>query len=164
MSESARSGDTYTVERVAVISAPPRRVYQEVADFHRWTSWSPWEELDPQLERRYSGAGAGTGAVYSWKGNRKAGQGTMRITRADEPTLVHIDLRFDRPWKAHNDTWFTFAPEGADGQATRVTWTMTGAKTLLTRVMGLVMPMDRLIGKDFEKGLARLKDVAERRP
>jgi len=152
------AGDKYTVERSTTVEAPPERVYAQVADFHNWTKWSPWEGLDPQMERTYSGAESGPGAVYAWSGNRKAGQGRMEIVEAREPSTVRIDLRFEKPWKAHNETVFTVHPEGA---GTRVTWTMTGKKTLMTKVMGLVMPMDKLLGKDFEKGLTRLKTTAE---
>jgi uncharacterized protein YndB with AHSA1/START domain len=152
------SDDTYTVQRSATIAAAPERVYEQVADFHRWTSWSPWEDVDPQLRRTYSGADAGTGAVYAWSGNRKAGQGRMEIVEATEPSTVRIDLVFEKPFKARNDTAFAIEP---DGNGSRVTWTMTGRKTLMTRVMGLFTSMDKMIGPDFEKGLGRLKATAE---
>jgi hypothetical protein len=152
------AGDTFTVERAATIEAPAERVYEQIVDFHRWRAWSPWEEVDPELRREYLGADAGEGAVYSWSGNRKAGQGRMEITRATVPSQVDIDLRFEKPWKSQNTTTFALAPEG---DATRVTWTMVGPKTLMTRVMGIFTSMDKLVGKDFEKGLDRLKAVAE---
>ncbi len=92
----ATMGDeTYTVQRSATIDAPPARVYDQIVDFHNWTNWSPWEDLDPELQRTYSGAFAGTGAVYRWSGNRKAGQGRMEITDAAEPSRVRIDLVFE---------------------------------------------------------------------
>lgn len=150
--------DTYTVERSTTIDAPPQRVFPEIADFHNWTRWSPWEDIDPALQRSYSGAPSGEGAVYEWSGNRKAGQGRMEIVEVSEPTEVRIDLQFEKPWKARNDTSFQIVPEGS---GSRVTWSMRGKKTLMTKVMGVVMPMDRLLGKDFEKGLARLKTAAE---
>ena len=154
--------DTFTVERSTVVDAPPRRVFEQVADVHRWQAWSPWEGLDPEMRRTYSGAGAGTGAVYEWSGNRKAGAGRMQITRADEPSLVHVDLRFTKPFKSVNDMTMTFVPEGADGSQTRVTWTMVGPQTFMTKVMGIFTSMDKMVGPDFEKGLMQLKDVAER--
>jgi len=153
------SDDTYTVERSARIDAPPARVYEHVADFHRWTSWSPWEDIDPGLRRTYSGAESGTGAVYNWSGNRKAGQGRMEITATQEPERVQIDLDFEKPWKAHNHTEFTIAPEGS---GSRVTWSMTGRNTLMTKVMGIFKSMDTFLGPDFEKGLARLKATTEK--
>jgi len=153
------AGDTYTVERSATIDAPPARVYDQIADFHKWTDWSPWEDVDPELKRTYSGAESGTGAVYAWSGNRKAGQGRMQIADATQPSRVKIDLVFEKPWKARNDTVFTIQPEGS---GSRVTWSMTGKKTLMTKAMGLIKSMDKLLGPDFEKGLARLKATAEK--
>jgi hypothetical protein len=151
--------DTYTVERSATIEAGPERIYEQIADFHNWRNWSPWEGVDPDLQRTYSGARSGTGAVYEWSGNRKAGQGRMEITDATEPSTVRIDLVFEKPWKARNDTLFTIRPEGS---GSRVTWTMTGKKTLMTKVMGVFTSMDKMLGPDFEKGLAQLKATTER--
>jgi hypothetical protein len=153
--------DTYTVERSTMIDAPPSRIYPEIADFHNWTHWSPWEDVDPALARSYSGADSGTGAVYAWSGNRKAGRGRMEITEATEPAKVRIDLVFEKPWKAQNETLFTIEPEDS---ASRVTWTMTGKRTFLTKVMGIFTSMDKLVGPDFEKGLARLRATTEAPP
>jgi hypothetical protein len=145
--------DTYTVERSATMDAPPARVYEEIVDFHKWRNWSPWEEVDPNLQRNYSGPDRGVGATYSWSGNRKAGQGRMEIVEATEPSKVAIDLRFEKPFKAQNPTAFLIEPQGS---GSRVTWTMSGKKTLMTRVMGVFKSMDSFVGPDFEKGLARL--------
>ncbi|MFP5283915.1 MAG: SRPBCC family protein [Actinomycetes bacterium] len=150
--------DTYTVERSALVNAPPARVYGLVADFHEWVRWSPWEDLDPQQERSYSGAESGVGAAYAWRGNRKAGQGRMAITGAKAPERVEIALEFEKPFRSSNTTAFLLQPEG---EATRVTWSMTGPKTPLLKLMGLVRSMDTMVGRDFEKGLARLKTTAE---
>jgi hypothetical protein len=152
------ASSTYTVERSTVVHAAPGRVFAEVEDFHRWPAWSPWEDLDPEVRRTYSGADKGVGAVYSWTGNRKAGEGRMEITRTDEAARVLVDLQFLKPFKSTSVTTFTFAPEG-DG--TRVTWTMAGPQTLSVKVMGLFTSMDKLVGKDFEKGLQRLRTVVE---
>jgi uncharacterized protein YndB with AHSA1/START domain len=152
------AGDTFTVQRSARIDAPPARVYAEIADFRMWTRWSPWEDVDPNLQRTYSGAESGLGAAYNWSGNRTAGQGRMEITEAVEPSLVRIDLLFEKPWKARNDTSFTIRPEGS---GSHVTWSMTGQKTLMTKAMGIFKSMDTFLGPDFEKGLARLKAAAE---
>lgn len=152
------AGDTYTVERSATIDAPPERIYEQIADFHNWTNWSPWEGIDPDLQRTFSGAESGTGAVYDWSGNRKAGQGRMEITEAIAPSQVRIDLVFQKPWKAHNDTLFTIQPEGSGA---RVSWSMTGKKTFMTKVMGIFKSMDAFLGPDFEKGLAQLKATTE---
>ena len=155
---AGNTADTYTVQRSATIAAPPERVYEQIVDFHRWTAWSPWEDVDPELRRDYSGPESGTGATYAWSGNRKAGQGRMTITEATEPSRVRIDLLFEKPFKARNDTDFHIEP---DGTGSRVTWTMTGRKTLMTKLMGIVKSMDSLIGPDFEKGLARLRTATE---
>lgn len=151
-------GDTYTVERSVTIAAPAPRVFEQVADFRNWTSWSPWEDVDPGLERTYSGAASGTGAVYTWSGNRRAGQGRMEIVEAVDPSLVRIDLAFEKPFKARNDTSFTIRREG---DQSHVTWSMSGRRTLLTKVMGIVKSMDDFVGPDFERGLARLKATVE---
>jgi hypothetical protein len=154
----AMADDIYTVERSATIDAPPARVYGEIADFHNWTKWSPWEGLDPALQRTYSGAESGTGAVYRWSGNRKAGQGRMEITDATEGSSVQIDLVFEKPFKARNDTSFIVQPERS---GCRVTWSMSGKKTLMTKAMGIFKSMDKFLGPDFEKGLAQLKATTE---
>lgn len=150
--------DTYTVERSITINASPERVYEQIANFHNWSNWSPWEDVDPELKRTYTGPESGTGAAYGWSGNRKAGQGRMEITQATEATRVQIDLVFEKPWKARNETVFAIRPEGS---GCHVTWTMTGRRTLMTRLMGLFMSMDKMLGSDFEKGLSRLKATTE---
>lgn len=150
--------DTFTVQRETAIAAPPESVYAEIVDFRRWQTWSPWEGMDPNLKRDYTGTRSGKGAVYAWTGNRKVGAGRMEIVEAAEPSRVRIDLQFIKPFKARNDTVFTVA---ADGTGSRVVWTMTGKKTLLTKVMGLFKSMDEFVGKDFERGLAQLKTTAE---
>jgi hypothetical protein len=149
----------YVVERSTTIKAPAGTVYAEIADFHRWRQWSPWEELDPDLERTYSGSDSGTGAVYEWSGNRRAGQGRMEITNTADAENVTISLNFIKPFKSSSTTTFRLTP---DGESTHVTWTMTGPMTLMLRVFGIFKSMDKLIGPDFEKGLDRLKTVAER--
>lgn len=150
--------DTYTVQRSVTIEAPPARIYAQIADFHTWTNWSPWEDLDAALSRTYSGAESGIGAVYVWSGNRRAGQGRMTITDAVEPSKVQIDLVFERPWKTRNDIVFSITPEAS---RSRVTWSMTGKRTLMTKMMGIFTSMDKLLGPDFERGLEQLKAASE---
>ena len=150
--------DTYTVTRSVTIDAQPKAIYDQIASFRNWTNWSPWEQVDPDLKRTYSGSESGVGAVYAWSGNRKAGQGRMEIVGTQEPSRVEIDLVFEKPWKARNDTLFTIEPEGS---GSRVTWSMTGRKTLMTKVIGIFTSMDKMVGKDFEAGLARLKATTE---
>ena len=152
------SNDTYTVERSITIDSPPAEIYPLVVDFRRWIEWSPWEGLDPELHRTYSGSESGAGASYGWSGNRKAGQGQMTILEAVEPSLITVDLRFDKPFKARNDMSFDIQEQGS-GSA--VHWKMSGKKTLMTKVMGIFKSMDALVGPDFEKGLGQLKALVE---
>ena len=147
------SGATYTVERSAVIAAPPAKVYAALIDFHDWVNWSPWEELDPDLQRTYSGSPTGVGSAYAWTGNRKAGEGRMTITEASEPANVTIALEFLKPFKSSNTTTFDLRPEG---EGTNVTWRMVGPRTFMIKVMGIFKSMDSMVGKDFENGLERL--------
>ena len=152
----AGSGE-FEVERETNISASRAAVYALLSDFHRWREWSPWEDLDPELSRTYSGPDAGAGAVYEWSGNRKAGAGRMEITDAVEPSKVQIALQFLKPFKSSNTTTFELVERDGD---THVTWRMVGPKTFMTRVMGIFTSMDKVVGKDFEKGLDRLKVAA----
>lgn len=145
--------DTYTVSREADIAATPDRIRPALVDFKQWRHWSPWEDLDPALERTYAGADSGVGATYRWKGNRKAGEGRMEITKVS-PEEVVVALDFVKPFKSSTTTTFSLRPN-RDG-STLVTWTLVGPKTFATRVMGLFTSMDKLVGKDFEKGLVRL--------
>ena len=153
----AKPGE-FLVQRRTTIAAPAEAVYPLIDDFHRWIEWSPWEGIDPKLDRAYSGAESGVGAIYEWGGNRKAGAGQMEITSADPPREVVIALTFHRPFKSSSTARFTLTPTDA---GTEVVWAMAGPKTLMTRVMGVFMSMDKMIGPDFEKGLSQLAAAAE---
>ena len=148
----------FEVVRSTTVDAPPERVHALIDDLHRWREWSPWEDIDPALQREYSGAESGVGARYAWEGNRKAGKGSMEIV-GSTPGRVDLRLIFEKPWKADNAVDFTLAPSG-DG-ATEVTWRMSGTNKGLAALFGKVFNMERLVGKDFEKGLARMKSAAE---
>jgi len=147
----------FEVTRETTIPASRAAVNALLVDFHRWREWSPWEDIDPALSRTYSGPDAGVGAVYEWVGNRKAGAGRMEITDAVEPSKVQIALQFLKPFKSQSTTTFDLVERDGD---TNVTWRMVGPKTFMTRFMGVFMSMDKMVGKDFEKGLARLRDAA----
>lgn len=138
------------------IAADPATVRALIVDFRQWTRWSPWEALDPELKRSYSGAEQGVGARYAWEGNKKVGTGSMEIVRATDEE-IEIDLQFLKPFKARNTTVFqvTGNPKG-----TRVVWAMTGERNVLMALAGRLF-FDKAIGKDFDKGLARLKAAAE---
>lgn len=147
----------FEVVREATMTASRAAVYGLLVDFHKWREWSPWEDIDPALSRTYSGPDAGVGAVYEWVGNRKAGAGRMEITDAVEPSKVQIALQFIKPFKSSNTTTFELVERDGD---THVTWRMVGPKTFMVRFMGVFMSMDKMVGKDFEKGLDRLRAAA----
>lgn len=150
---------TFRIERSVLIAAPADRIYPLVSDFHQWAAWSPFEKLDPNMKKTFSGAESGLGAVYAWSGEGHAGEGRMAITEATAPSKVRLKLDFTKPFEANNMTEFTLAPEG--GQ-TRVTWAMSGPNTFLGKVMSVFVSMDAMLGKDFEAGLAAMKAIAEK--
>jgi uncharacterized protein YndB with AHSA1/START domain len=156
---AATRPDTFSVQRSLDIKAPPDKLFALITDLRGWTAWSPYEKRDPAMKRSYSGAPAGNGAAYAWDGNRNVGAGRMEITDLQAPSKVVIALDFLRPFKAQNTAEFTLRPQG---DATNVTWKMHGPNLYIGKVMGTFINMDRMIGKDFEDGLASLKAVAER--
>jgi uncharacterized protein YndB with AHSA1/START domain len=151
----------FAVTRSSTIAAPAEVVYAQVIDFHEWAEWSPWDKMDPAMKREYSGAPTGVGARYMWKGNPdNVGTGSMTITDLKPAEAVGIDLEFNEPFAAKNRTLFAFAPEAG---GTKVTWTMTGRNDFMGKAFSLVMDMDKMVGADFEKGLATLKTRSEAR-
>jgi uncharacterized protein YndB with AHSA1/START domain len=148
---------TYTVERTRTVEAPPARVRALLEDFHQWPRWSPWEGLDPDMERTYGGPPSGPGSTYAWSGNRKAGKGRMEM-RTVRDDHVDIALHFDKPFRSDNDIAFLLQPTEA---GTNVTWRMTGAKPLAMRLAGPLLNMDKLVGKDFDRGLDQLAVAAK---
>lgn len=153
--------DTYKVVRTIDVAAPPSTVFEQVNDFHQWQAWSPWEGLDPDQQRTYSGPDSGVGSHYAWSGYRKVGEGTMEIIASEPSNSVTVDLRFLKPFKSVAETRFDIA---AQGDGSTVTWTMEGELTFVTRVMGIFKSMDAMIGPDFEKGLKQLKGTVEGTP
>jgi hypothetical protein len=149
---------TFHVEREATIDAPIDRIFPIIDDFHEWPNWSPWEKIDPAMHRTHSGATRGRGAIYAWQGNKKVGSGRMEILESNPASGVKIKLDFIAPFEAHNIVDITLRAEAG---GTRVKWAMTGTNNFLFRVMGLFMSMDKMVGKDFEQGLANLKQLAE---
>jgi polyketide cyclase/dehydrase/lipid transport protein len=151
----------FRIMRTATISAPPPAVFGQVNDFHKWEAWSPWAKLDPAMKTTYEGAPAGTGAIYAWVGNSQVGEGRMTIMESRPSELVRIRLEFARPFTATNTAEFTFRPEG---DQTAVLWSMTGKYNFITKAVGLFMNMDKMVGGQFEEGLARMKSVVEAAP
>lgn len=156
---AAMKPDTFSVQRSIAIKAPPEKIMGLLADFRNWTSWSPWEALDPNMQRTYGGPASGMGAVYSWKGNSEVGEGRMEITGMSPPTGLVIKLDFIDPFESSNVTGFALAPQG---DTTTVTWSMSGPMPFISKIMSVFTSMDAMIGPDFERGLAKLKEVAEK--
>ncbi|MDO9119750.1 MAG: SRPBCC family protein [Nitrospira sp.] len=155
---AATKPDTFRVQRAATIMAAPEKVFGLISDLHQWAAWSPWEKMDPAMKRTYSGAPQGTGAALEWDGNTDVGTGRMEIVSAVPSSRVVFKLDFLKPFEAHNQAEFTL--EGG-GTATTVTWAMHGPQPYMMKVMDVVMGMDKMVGKDFETGLANLKQLAE---
>ena len=143
----------FRLVRSRTMAAPPELVHAFVNDFHKWPLWSPWEKLDPAMKREISGAPSGTGAIYYWSGNNKAGEGRMTITDSRASRSVTIRLEFMKPWTATNTTQFDFASQDS---GTEVTWAMSGHHSFMGKAFGLLMSMEKMVGPDFERGLANL--------
>ena len=156
---AATRPDAFRVERVASIKAPPEKIFALINDLHGWAAWSPYEKKDPAMKRTFSGAANGKGAVYEWDGNKNVGRGRMEITDASAPAKIVIKLDFFEPFEGHNTAEFSM--EGK-GDATNVTWAMYGPASFISKLMGVFFNMDKLIGTDFEVGLANLKSMAEK--
>ncbi len=151
--------DTFRVERTVTIDAPPDKIFPLIVDLKSWTAWSPYEKKDPELKRSFGPITSGKGATYSWDGNKNVGQGSMEILDA-APGKVVIKLDFVKPFEAHNTAEFIVQPKG---NSSSVTWAIYGPSPIVSKVMGLFMNMDTMIGKDFEVGLANLKALAEKK-
>jgi uncharacterized protein YndB with AHSA1/START domain len=154
----ARQPNSFRIERTITIEAPPEKIFPLIEDFHQWTHWSPWENIDPQLQRSYAGAERGQGAIYTWRGNNSIGEGRMEIIDAQVPSRIVLKLDFMKPFAAHNEVEFLL--EAQDG-LTRVTQAMYGPSPLLSKLMGLVFSMDKMVGDKYEQGLASLKALVE---
>jgi hypothetical protein len=151
----------FRVARSATISAPAPAVFAQVNDFHKWEAWNPWGKIDPAMKQSYEGAPAGTGAVYTWAGNNEVGEGRMTIIESRPSELIRVKLEFFKPFAATNTAEFAFKPEASQ---TVVTWSMFGEKNFMAKAIHLFMNMDKMIGGQFEKGLAEMKSVVEPSP
>ena len=155
---AAMQPSEFRVVRSGVIPAPAPEVFEQVNNFHNWEAWSPWVGIDPAMKQTYEGPPAGTGAIYKWSGNSKVGEGIMTITESRPNDLVRIKLEFLKPFAATNTAEFAFEPEG---EQTTVTWSIFGKRPFLGKAISLFMDMDKMIGGNFEKGLANMKTIAE---
>lgn len=156
---AAMRPDTFRVQRSIDIDAPAEKVFPLINDYKHWGSWSPYENLDPAMQRTFTGAPSGKGSVYEWRGNKNVGHGRMEITDATPSSRVVIKLDFFSPFKAHNTAEFTMQPKG---NATSVTWAMQGPVPYMMKIMHLFMNMDRMCGDQFQQGLTSMKAVAEK--
>jgi hypothetical protein len=160
---AATKPDRFSVERATSVTAPPEKIFPLIDDFQQWGSWSPYENKDPAMQRSYSAAARGKGAVYEWNGNSNVGSGRMEILDSLEPAKIVIKLDFFKPFEGHNTAEFTMLPQGGDTlTTTAVTWRMHGAAPFISKLMQVFMNLDNMIGKDFEIGLANLKRLAEK--
>jgi uncharacterized protein YndB with AHSA1/START domain len=157
---AATRPDSFRVERRALIQASPAKIFPLISDLHAFPTWSPWEKRDPAMKRTHTGPASGPGATYAWDGNKEVGSGSMQITEAVAPERVTMKLDFLTPFEAHNLVDFTLAPK--DGGATEVVWAMHGPSPFVSKLMGLVFNMDKMVGRDFEEGLANMKALAEK--
>jgi len=156
---AATRPDTFHVERSQAIEAPAPVVFAQLDNFKNWAVWSPWEKLDPDMKKTFEGPDSGIGAIYSWQGNKEVGKGNMKIMDAKPPTEITYRLEFIEPFAAVSETGFVLSPEGEN--ATSLTWRMDGKNDFMAKVFGVFMDTEKMIGADFEKGLAALKTVSE---
>ena len=155
---AATKPDTFHVQRTSNIKAPPEKIFPLINDLHNHTSWSPFEK-DPAMKKTHSGAPQGKGAVYEWDGNRQVGKGRIEIADTTPPSKLTMKLDMFSPFEAHNMGEFTLEPQG---QSTNVSWAMHGPQPFMAKVMGTVINCDKMVGSQFEEGLAKLKALAEK--
>lgn len=156
---AANKSDTFRVERSASIQAPPERIFPLINDLRAFNSWNPFEKKDPNLKGRYSGPAGGRGAGYAFDGNKDVGKGSIEILESSSPSKVTMRLSMVEPFEAQNTVEFTLVPNGGN---TNVTWAMQGPARYLAKLVHVFIDMDKMVGKDFETGLASLKAAAER--
>lgn len=157
---AATKPNVFSVKSSVEIKAPPEKVFALINDFHNWSQWSPYDKLDPAMKKTYSGAESCKGAVYSWAGNGKAGEGRMEIMDTTEPSKISIKLDFIKPFASSNQAVFELKPQGSG--TTEVSWEMHGPSPYMMKVASIAMNLDSMIGQDFEAGLNNLKIIAEK--
>lgn len=150
--------DEYRVSRTVTIAAPAPAIFDQINTPKNWEAWNPWGKVDPNMKLTYDGPASGVGASYAWVGNNQVGEGKMTVTESKPVELVRFRLDFYKPMAGTSDAEFTFKP---DGDKTTVTWSMSGKNNFIAKAMCLFMDMDKMVGGQFEKGLADLKQVVE---
>jgi uncharacterized protein YndB with AHSA1/START domain len=156
---AATRPDSFRIERSAAINAPPEKIFAIINDFSNFPAWSPWQKLDPAMKVTNSGPASGKGAVSHWDGNGKVGAGRTEILESVSPSRISMRLDMTRPFEASNLVDYTLKP---NGNSTVVTWAMHGPQPLMAKVVGVFIDCEKMVGKDFEEGLANLKALAER--
>jgi hypothetical protein len=156
---AAMKPDHFRIQRSAAIKAPPEKIFPMINDFKAWGAWSPYETKDPAMKRTYSAATSGKGATYAWEGNSDVGAGNILITDVSAPSKVALDLNMTRPMEAHNKVEFMLTPAG---DSTTVTWSMQGSTPYVAKIFHVFINVDKMVGGDFEAGLAKLKAAAEK--
>jgi len=151
----------FRITRSAKMNAPPAEVFAQVNDYHHWDAWSPWAKLDPDAKVTFEGPMAGAGAKFSWSGNDKVGAGRQTIVESKPDELIRINLEFQKPFQGTSTAEFTFKPEG---DQTVVTWSMYGKNDFFGKAVSLFMDCDKMVGAEFEKGLASMKTIVETPP
>jgi len=151
--------NSFSVRREITVKAPAEKIFPLINDFRQWVAWSPYEHRDPALKRTYGGAESGRGAIYGWEGNSNVGSGRMEILESAAPSKIVIKLDFFKPFEGHSTAEFTMLPQG---DATHVTWLMHGPAPFMNKLMQVFMNLDNMIGRDFEAGLANLKQITEK--
>lgn len=148
----------FRIARSAIIDAPPEIVFAQVNDLHNWEEWSPWAKLDPDAQNTFEGPTEGTGARFSWSGNKKVGEGRMTITESQPYELVRLKLEFVRPFKDTNTSEFSFTPQA---DRTAVTWSMHGHQKFVGKAFAVFVNIDKMLGASFEQGLTQLRNLSE---
>ena len=157
---AATKPDSVHVERKAVVAAAPARVFPYLEDPRKTQEWSPWEKKDPNIKKTFTGAARGAGAVYAWEGNKEVGSGVATITAVEPDKSVTMDLHFITPMEGRSVAKYELTPVAG---GTEVRWTIDGPSPYLSKLMCVFMDMDKMIGGEFEKGLAALKAIVEKK-
>jgi len=151
--------DVFRVERSVSIAASPDKIRPLINDMHAFNSWNPYNRKDPAMKSTYRGPQAGPGAAYDFDGNGEVGKGSLQIIEPSGPDTVSMQLNMIAPMEGRNLIDFRLRPEG---QGTRVTWSMHGPTPYVAKVLHVIFDMDKMIGRDFDSGLASLKALAEK--
>ncbi len=155
---ASRKPDTFQVKRAIKINVQSERIFALINDLRSFRTWSPWEEKDPSMSARHSGEAVGVGSIFEWEGDKKVGKGRMEIIESTPNSMIKIKLDFLKPFEAHNTVEFQLE---AEENTTNVSWVMYGPNPFMSKLMSVFVSMDKMVGPDFEYGLARLKKAAE---